>query len=249
MSVTRMLTPHHRLTFTTALALMVGLLTGCAPATPAPTATTPTSSPAPSVAPVAKSVGMVATATVPEVAALDAPNGSEVARFTNPTASDAPLVFLVEEAQGDWLHVQLPMRPNGSTGWVRASDMTLAQLHYSLAISTADRTLMLLKDNEPVKVFPAAIGTGDTPTPLGRFFIVELLEPTNDGYGPYAYGLSAFSDVLNSFGGGPGQIGIHGTDDADSIGQAASHGCIRLNNDDITYLAGILPLGTPVTIT
>lgn len=99
----------------------------------------------------------------------------------------------------------------------------------------------------PTQWNPAAVGTGDTPTPVGSFYLTELLAPTNSGYGPYAYGISAFSDVLNSFGGGPGQIGMHSTDDSGSI-EAASHGCIRLSNDDITYLAGILPLGTPITI-
>jgi len=93
-----------------------------------------------------------------------------------------------------------------------------------------------------------ATGTGGTPTPHGHFYLTELLAPTNAGYGPYAFGLSAFSDVLSSFGGGPGQIGLHGTDDAASIGKAASHGCIRLANPDITELAQLLPLGTPITI-
>jgi lipoprotein-anchoring transpeptidase ErfK/SrfK len=96
---------------------------------------------------------------------------------------------------------------------------------------------------------PAATGTGGTPTPVGSFYLTELLAPTNQGYGPFAYGLSAFSDALNSFGGGPGQIGLHGTDDEASIGQAASHGCIRLSNADISELAAMLPLGTPITIT
>ena len=60
--------------------------------------------------------------------------------------------------------------------------------------------------------------------------------------------MSAFSEVLSTFGGGPGQIGLHGTDDEASIGQSVSHGCIRLSNADITELAQLLPLGTPLTI-
>ncbi|MEN0101818.1 MAG: L,D-transpeptidase, partial [Curtobacterium sp.] len=76
----------------------------------------------------------------------------------------------------------------------------------------------------------------------------ELLAPTNDGYGPYAYGTTAFSDVLNSFGGGPGQIGLHGTNDSSSIGSGASHGCVRMHNADITALAKLLPLGTPFQV-
>jgi lipoprotein-anchoring transpeptidase ErfK/SrfK len=75
-----------------------------------------------------------------------------------------------------------------------------------------------------------------------------LLQPTNTGYGPYAFGLSGFSEVLSNFGGGPGQIGLHGTDDTASIGRAASHGCIRMSNADITALATLLPLGTPIVI-
>ncbi len=199
-------------------------------------------------APIEFSVGKAATAVGPEVIAYDAPEGAEVARFANPIASGAPLTFLVEASEGDWMRVKLPMRPNGSVGWIDAASVTVASLHYSLDVSTADRTVTLLKDNEPVETFAAAVGTGDTPTPVGSFYLTELLAPTNHGYGPYAYGISAFSDVLNSFGGGPGQIGMHGTDDSGSIGEAASHGCIRLSNEDITYLAETLPLGTPITI-
>lgn len=210
-----------------------------APATPTPTPTpTPTIEPA----------GVIATVTGAAIVAFDAPDGAEVATFENPIASGAPLVFLVEEEAGAWLKVQLPMRPNGATGWIAASEVTLENARYSLEVSTADHSVTLLRDGEIEKVFDAAIGTGDTPTPTGNFFITELLQPTNWGYGDYAYGISAFSEVLNSFGGGPGQIGIHGTEDEDSIGTAASHGCVRLKNEDISYLAAILPLGTPVHI-
>lgn len=235
-----------------AVALVAAVMTGCTPApeaapTKAPPSAAPTQTPMPE--PVNTTVGEVATAISAEVVVYDAPDGAQITSFASPNASGAPLVFLIEETDGAWLQVKLPMRPNGSVGWVRASDVTVAALEYRLEVSTADRTVTLLKGADVVQTFAAAIGTGDTPTPLGSFFLTELLAPTNQGYGPYAYGISAFSDVLNSFGGGPGQIGMHGTDDADSIGQAASHGCIRLSNEDITMLAGLLPLGTPITIT
>ncbi len=144
--------------------------------------------------------------------------------------------------------MHLAQRPNGSTGWVKADAVQQHSLEYSLEASTEANTLTLLKNGQVVKSFSAATGTGGTPTPHGAFFLTELLEPTNEGYGPFAFGLSAFSDVLSSFGGGPGQIGLHGTDDVESIGQSASHGCIRLSNADITELANLLPLGTPITI-
>jgi lipoprotein-anchoring transpeptidase ErfK/SrfK len=79
-----------------------------------------------------------------------------------------------------------------------------------------------------------------------------VLQPPdpNGAYGPYAYGLSGFSNnpELADFNGGTGVIGIHGTNDAATVGQDVSHGCIRLTNDVITHIAAILPLGTPVDI-
>ena len=89
-----------------------------------------------------------------------------------------------------------------------------------------------------------------TPTPFGQYFITELLKQTNPNglYGPYAFGLSAHSNVLHEFAGGNGEIGIHGTDQPWVIGTSASHGCIRLYNHDILWLSQRLPLGTPVRI-
>lgn len=191
---------------------------------------------------------MVATVVGDHISPLESPAGEPVTEFTNPMREGVPLVFLVVDEQDDWLEVQLPIRPNGSTGWIQHDEVDLKRLPYSLEVSVNDRTVTLLEDGEEVETYSAAVGTGDTPTPTGEYFLTELLRPTNDGYGPYAFGLSAYSDVLNSFGGGPGQIGLHGTPHEDTVGQAVSHGCIRLNNDAITYLAEILPLGTPITI-
>lgn len=246
----------------TALGLAALLLAGCSDPESAPTAApSPSESvdasaspdPTPSATPVEKpgdheAVGMVATVDTDAISPLDAPDGEPVTELANPTRPGVPLVFHVVGGQGEWLEVLLPIRPNGSTGWVRTSDVTLNSLSYALHVSTADLQVTLTRDGEQVEVFEAAIGTGDTPTPTGEYYITELLQPTNEGYGPYAFGISGFSEVLTSFGGGPGQIGLHGTADESSIGQAASHGCIRLANDDITRLAEILPLGTPITI-
>ncbi len=70
----------------------------------------------------------------------------------------------------------------------------------------------------------------------------------NGAYGAFAFGISAHSDVLDQFGGGDDQIGIHGTNQPDSIGQSVSHGCVRVPDQVIEALAHSIPLGTPVTI-
>ena len=65
----------------------------------------------------------------------------------------------------------------------------------------------------------------------------------------FAFGLSGFSETLTSFRGGDGVIGIHGTDEPEALGTDVSHGCVRVDNDVITSMAGLIPLGTPVIIT
>nr|WP_182515484.1 L,D-transpeptidase [Curtobacterium pusillum] len=218
---------------------------------PKPTRTPAGSSAAPAAptAPIsAPATSTVATAAVSSVAVASSPGGPTTTTLPNPQTNGSPLVFQVVGKQDGWVHVALAQRPNGSTGWVRSSAVTLATTSYALVATTESNSLVLYRDGAAQRTFRVATGTGGTPTPHGSFFLTELLAPTNAGYGPYAYGLSAFSDVLNSFGGGPGQIGLHGTEDASSIGTAASHGCIRMQNDDISVLAKLLPLGTPIQI-
>ncbi len=226
--------------------------------TPSPSATpTPTSTPIETTAPPTEAP--LAAVTAPAVTTVAAVIGSQVAisseaggqaaqTLSNPQPSGAPLVFRVVAQSGQWLQVLLPHRPNGSTGWIPAGSVEVTTTSYALVVTTSTNTLDLYDGGQLVESFSVATGTGGTPTPKGDFALTELLAPTNDGYGPYAYGTTAFSDVLNSFGGGPGQIGLHGTDDAASIGTDASHGCVRMTNADITQLAQLLPLGTPLQV-
>ena len=159
-------------------------------------------------------------------------------------------MFLVEEDQGEWLKVLLPIRPNGSTGFVRASDVTVSENPYSIDIELAEHRLTVSKGDEVTIDEPIGVGTASTPTPGGKYYLKELLQPPdpNGTYGPYAYGLSGFSNVLQEFNGGDGVIGIHGTNQPEAIGTDVSHGCIRVSNEAITEMAGMLPLGTPVHI-
>jgi lipoprotein-anchoring transpeptidase ErfK/SrfK len=171
-------------------------------------------------------------------------------RLSNPNASGAPLIFLVLAQSGGGWKVRVPARPNDAVGWVADSEITLQVDPYELRASLRRHTLSVFKDARRVRVFAIGVGRPSAPTPTGRFFLTELLQAANPNgpYGPYAYGTSAFSDVYSEFEGGPGQIGVHGTNDPSSIGRDVSHGCIRLGEHDIRALAGMVPAGTPLTI-
>jgi lipoprotein-anchoring transpeptidase ErfK/SrfK len=158
--------------------------------------------------------------------------------------------FLVRKKTKNWLRVYLPSRPNGSLGWVRRRAVRLYKNPYRLVVRLSRHKLQLWRGQELVARFPVAVGTASTPTPRGMFYVVELLKPHNpDGtYGPYSFGISAHSQVLKTFAGGDGRVGLHGTNQPDLIGTDVSHGCIRLRNEPIRRLAKILPLGTPVYV-
>jgi lipoprotein-anchoring transpeptidase ErfK/SrfK len=168
----------------------------------------------------------------------------------NPTAIGAPLTFLVLDSRPGWLKVQLPVRPNGSSGWIAQPEVMLSTTPYRLVISMTAHRLDVMYEGRRIARYPVGVGKVATPTPRGTYYLTELIKPPNPSgaYGPYAFGLSAFSDTLTTFAGGPGQLGLHGTDAPHGLGKDISHGCIRVANTVITQLAGELPLGTPITL-
>ena len=180
--------------------------------------------------------------------------GGEITAAEATSAPGIPIVFLVKdpvEASGRY-EVYLPVRPNGSTGWVRADDVDITTVDYHVEVTVAEHRIRVFSGDEVMLDEPVGVGTADLPTPGGIYYLKELLQPPNPNgaYGVYAYGLSGFSNELTSFNGGDGVIGIHGTNDPGSIGSDVSHGCIRMNNDAITRMVDEigLPLGTPVEI-
>jgi lipoprotein-anchoring transpeptidase ErfK/SrfK len=192
----------------------------------------------------------VANVFVPKIGVYDSPTAAApLISMGNTTEHGLARVFLVAGQDGDRLKVLLPIRPNGAVGWIPASDVAVADINYWIRVSTSAHTMTVGNGNQPVLQEPVAVGTGGTPTPLGTFYLTEIVRPVWQPYlGPYAYATSAHSDVLTSFMGGDGLVGLHGTNAPGSIGRAVSHGCIRMSNSGITKLAGILPLGTPLFV-
>jgi lipoprotein-anchoring transpeptidase ErfK/SrfK len=166
------------------------------------------------------------------------------------TALGSKTTLLVLDQHDGWVHVSLPIRPNGSTGWVKVDDVELRSNPMAIVVDRAAHTLTLTHDGEPVLTTSVAVGSKQNPTPAGAFFVTDLIDTDApaSAYGPFAFGLSGHSDTLSEFGGGDGQLGVHGTDDPSSIGKSVSHGCVRVPNAIIEQLAEIVPLGTPVTI-
>lgn len=208
-----------------------------------------TTSPSPAPPPPPHTV--VATATVPTVPVYSAPGGDVVApALANPNEFGLPLVFRVLAVQPDWVQVMLPRRPNGSTGWLRAADVTTADDDWRMRVELGAHRLTVWEGADVIRQETVAVGMPSAPTPTGDFYLTETVDTGHPSgpYGPWAFGLSAFSDVYTSFAGGPGQIGLHGTNEPQALGGDVSHGCIRVTNEAITDLAQRVPPGTPISI-
>jgi lipoprotein-anchoring transpeptidase ErfK/SrfK len=218
--------------------------------TPAPTTPTLPNATTPGGVKVA-AVTIVASAKAAVTPAYDSPTATKpFFKFNNKTNFSGRHVFIVLAQQGDSFKVLLPMRPNGRTGYVKAKDVNLYQHDYAAVVSVGTKTLTLYKSGVEVLKDTVAVGSAKYPTPLGSFYMRELARPRNPNgaYGPWAFGLSAYSNVLQTFGRGDGQIGIHGTNQPKLLGQNVSHGCIRMRNATIIKLAKMLPQGVPVEI-
>jgi hypothetical protein len=149
-----------------------------------------------------------------------------------------------------WLEVMLPGRPNGSTGWISERGTRELVTPWRLSLNLAARRLTAYRNGRVVRRFSAVVGKPTTPTPTGEFFVEEALrmQPGEAG-GPFALALSARSDVLQEFEGGPGQIAIHGRENlGGTLGTAVSHGCVRLATASIEWLAARIGPGVPVGI-
>jgi hypothetical protein len=220
------------------------------PTTAAPSAPTTTTLP--------PGVSVIAQVTAPLAGVFDDPSSAQPKMTFGPTWNldddpskpTVPEVFLVQEQRPGWVRVLLPIRPNGSSGWMRAGDLRLSQNPYHIQIDVAAHQITAFNATQVIYQGPVAVGAPATPTPPGQYYTRVLLQTPDpsSSYGPFAYGLSAHSDALTTFAGGDAEIGIHGNNDASALGKSVSHGCIRMDNGAITMLTKILPLGTLVQI-
>jgi hypothetical protein len=183
------------------------------------------------------------------------PGHGRIARFDRLNVNHVPSVFgvLGERVDGSchatWLHVELPLRPNGITGWVLAANVHRMRVDTRISVDVSEKKVRLFRNGKLILSSVAAVGASATPTPLGRYYVNQRLIPSDPGgpFGPGAVGISAFSPVLTGWAQG-GPVAIHGTNEPWSIGHAVSNGCIRLPNTVARRVFRLAVAGTPVLI-
>jgi lipoprotein-anchoring transpeptidase ErfK/SrfK len=183
------------------------------------------------------------------------PGGPAFARFGLVNENGVPTTFRVLRTQlgadctPAWYRVQLPIRPNGTRGWIRAGAARRYEVDYRIVVDLSDRRVTVFKGDVEIVSTPTAIGRHDTPTPVGSYYVNQRLLASDPSgpFGPGGIGISAFSPVLTGWAQG-GPIAIHGTNQPASIGFAASNGCLRIANEVLERLIHEIPDGTPVQI-
>jgi len=167
------------------------------------------------------------------------------------------LVLGARERRGRCLvRVRVPTRPNTATAWLDGERVVLTSTRWRIAVHTASRRLDVLRSGRLFRRIPVVVGAPGTPTPRGLFAIADVSKwHPGEFVGAWVLTLTAHSDVLRRFDGGDGRVALHGRGGAsllEPLGAAASHGCVRLANTDISWLVRTigqarLP-GTPVVV-
>jgi lipoprotein-anchoring transpeptidase ErfK/SrfK len=171
-----------------------------------------------------------------------------------PTAElGGPTWVPVVQSSPGWERVLLPSRPNRATGWIYTAAAGGAQLDtrrtaYLVRVEVSARTLSVYDAGRPLGTWTVAVGAPGTPTPTGRTFLLGLLAPAHPTYSPLILPLGFHSGTLESYGGGPGTVGVHGWPDPSVFGRAVSHGCVRAPAAAL-HILSLVPLGSLVLIT
>lgn len=182
------------------------------------------------------------------LAVYDKPSGEPFAKLPAKQISSPTWVPVIAE-KGDWAQILLPTRPNGASGWVHATDKTVeeARNDFAVTVHRDDFTLDITKKGEKLGEWSIGVGKDEHPTPTGRQYIMASIDEQVNDYSPVVLPLSYHSESHETFGGGPGTVGIHTWPDNSFVGKANSDGCIRVTKEALNELVK-LPLGTIVEV-
>jgi lipoprotein-anchoring transpeptidase ErfK/SrfK len=160
------------------------------------------------------------------------------------------VVFALGEATGSdgrpWFHISLAMRPNGTTGWIPAAAAQLSPVVNRLVVHRRTRRIEVWRGQRLLLQARVAVGRPGMETPLGAFYVTARFVPDDPFLGDFALETSAYSRLTEWPGGG--KVGIHGTSEPQLLGQAVSHGCVRVSNATARALKRLARLGTTVNI-
>ncbi len=220
-------------------------------AAPSNTTTAPSASPQPVALRLPPGHGALVALLRHPTAMREKPGGRVLARLKLKTSFGSPQAMWVVRHSGTWLGVVSPSAGNNRLGWIRASDASLSRVTWQLRVSLSARKLTVLDNGRVKQRYTVAIGAPDAPTPTGRFAVTDRLL-TGDSAGPYGCCILALSakapHAIQDWSGGD-RIAIHSTPETETIGEAVSHGCVRLTLAEGQWLINHVPLGTPTVIT
>ncbi len=148
----------------------------------------------------------------------------------------------------NWIKVRLPSRPNGATAWIPGDGLRTAKTSWAVHISLANGRMTVTKGGHSVGSWRIGQGKAHTPTPVGQTFLLAGFVDPHQSFSPVIYALGAHSHTLDTFGGGPGTVAVHGWPTESGRLGKVSHGCVRVPDAALKMFAK-LPSGTPVDIT
>jgi hypothetical protein len=215
--------------------------------------TTTTAGPHPTENPTTTSPDTPFTVAMAEVALLEVfkTPGSDQATWVlpNPGPGEGRRALLVLGVENDWLRVSVPVRPNGTVGWVHEDHVSTTTYQARIIVDLYQRSVEAWESGVLVSEGTLVSGSDKTPTPAGSFFVTEVQEYFNPDSGDTTWliGTSAYSESLDPTTDGDPAVAILGIDDPRDLGEAISQGCIRVPFRVLERLSQ-LPLGTPVQI-
>ena len=169
--------------------------------------------------------------------------------FDSKSPFGSRFTMLVTERRGYWAEVLIPVRPNGTRGYVDTRKLLVTRQDHIVEVDLSDRRLVAWHGTRKIIETPVTIGSASRSTPTGRFYVTDRRNSTpGPSYGSHILALNGYSEKLDYFDDGVPVIALHGTDRPDLIGQAASNGCVRMPNEVVRILYDQLPVGTMVEI-
>lgn len=176
--------------------------------------------------------------------------GPVVTPETAPDIRSDTLVIMGEQRSGRFW----PSRLFARTADSAPAEAPAVETSVQLVLSLESRLLEIRAANQPSVFYEVAVGQADWQTPQGEFRVINKLEnpawqhPITQEQIPPGPENPLGTRWIGFWSDGQAQIGFHGTNQEELIGEAVSHGCVRMRNRDIEALYQQIAVNTLVTV-